>query len=193
MCVVRPRLTVRSGRMATNSTPSPQNQWHRAEPTIQYSRSQVRGWLCPSRLVTSGSGRTARASFPIDLGLHSLLMRRWLQPLLTLALLVGGLSVGMVASPKPPMDCCAMGLDPGCPCPPPSAPNAPCRALISVPQTVVATRAAQTSVERAVCNNSPATFAPAFELRQVASRRVSWGNRDPDLGRHLAQLGVWRI
>ena len=130
-------------------------------------------------------------------------MRTILRAILSVALLLGsGISDWMPAASQTTshVSCCCgtpAGMKDSCPCPKPEGNRRPQRNSCTERQTVVATRAARRSEQgqrRTEPRPEPTRWAVAQDVALIESgdAQLSRG-RDPDLGRHLARLSMFRI
>jgi hypothetical protein len=130
-------------------------------------------------------------------------VRTILRAILAVALLLGGvggdwaLAEGRTAAQ--PHECCcgAMpgGMEDTCPCPKPDSNRAPQRGACTERQTVAAqaVREAEQGERRTEPRPEPAGWARAASAEAESQVLRARGGRDPDLGRHLAHLGTFRI
>ena len=126
-------------------------------------------------------------------------LRILLRTILTVVLLLGS-GAGDWA-PVAAHECCCgavpAGVEDSCPCPKPESNRSSSRGVCSERQVVVATPAARRA-EQARKRMEPRPEPQAWANVAVAVRTeplsevTGWG-REPDLGRHLAQLNTFRI
>ena len=93
--------------------------------------------------------------------------------------------------------CCgtAAGAEDSCPCPKPEGNRTPSSNLCTNGAlSIVSLAVRQTQRERrAEPRPEPATWAQAMDVRELSGSPALMRGRDPDLGRHLAQLNTFRI
>jgi hypothetical protein len=95
--------------------------------------------------------------------------------------------------------CCGMPAEAGdsCPCPKPEGNRTPQQGTCGERSSVVLAQAslggAVQRQRRTEPQPEPTTWALAREVREASGMPAPVGGRDPDLGRHLAQLSAFRI
>ena len=126
-------------------------------------------------------------------------MRAILRTILAVALLLGsGLSDWAPVQAQAHESCCCgtpAGTEDSCPCPKPEGSRTPSQSLCQsriLAVTAPAARRAQAE-RRTEPRPEPATWAQASNVRELPGVPASVRGRDPDLGRHLAQLSTFRI
>lgn len=129
-------------------------------------------------------------------------MRSFLRTILAVALLLGsGIADWMPAAAAQPHDCCCgrvpASLEDTCPCPKPEGTRGPQRSTCTERQVVVVAQAARRT-EQGQRRREPRPEPTTWVLAQITDTIESGlyrlcNARDPDLGRHLARLSLFRI
>ena len=126
-------------------------------------------------------------------------MRTILRAILAVALLLGsGMADWLPASGQAHESCCCgtmPGAEDSCPCPKPEGSRTPSSNLCTKRVVSVASLAVRRNqgTRRTEPRPEPATWAGALDVRELSGTPSPVPGRDPDLGRHLAQLGTFRI
>ena len=127
-------------------------------------------------------------------------VRSILRAILAIALLLGSGAAGWApATQAMPHDCCCgavpASIEDSCPCPKPEGNRGPATPRCARDTVVVAVQAEkQAQAQRKVEPRSePATWDEGKVLSASTGASTIERGRDPDLGRHLAQLSTFRI
>ena len=126
-------------------------------------------------------------------------MRTFLRTILAVALLLGsGLGDWAPVQTQAHESCCCgmpAGVEDACPCPKPEGNRTPSSTPCSNPTISVATLAVRRiqGERRTEPRPEPTAWARALDVRELSGTPSPVPGRDPDLGRHLAQLGTFRI
>lgn len=127
-------------------------------------------------------------------------VRSILRAILAIALLLGSGAGDWLPAAQAHESCCCgtpASMEDGCPCPKPEGNRTPLRGSCAEQQTVVAPQAAgrqaAQSQRRIEPRPEPARWALAQAGEASSVPGTHEGGRDPDLGRHLARLGTFRI
>ncbi len=128
-------------------------------------------------------------------------VRSILRAMLAVVLLLGsGAGNWLPVATQAHESCCCgtpASAEDTCPCPKPEGNRTPLRGACTERQAVVATQAAERKAEQGQRRAEPRpeplswTLAQADEASSASCTHT--GSRDPDLGRHLARLGTFRI
>jgi hypothetical protein len=127
-------------------------------------------------------------------------VRNILRAILAFALLLGSGAADWAPGQAPAHEACCCGtpaiVEDSCPCPKPEGNRGPTTGACSQRQAVVAAQAsrAEQAQRRKEAGPVPARWAtPGLVVRSEDGTSLAPRGRDPDLGRHLAQLSTFRI
>lgn len=127
-------------------------------------------------------------------------MRHILRAILAFALLLGSGAADWAPGPEPTHEACCCGtpanVEDSCPCPKPESNRTPSTSACSARQAVAVARAsrAEQAQRRQEASPVPAGWvSSSLVVRAEEGTSCSLRGRDPDLGRHLAQLSTFRI
>lgn len=127
-------------------------------------------------------------------------VRSILRAILAIALLLGSGAGEWLPAAQAHESCCCgtpASMEDSCPCPKPEGNRTPLRGSCTEQQTVVAPQAAGRKAEPGQRRTEPRPEPLSWTLAQAdetsSAPCIHEGGRDPDQGRHLARLGIFRI
>lgn len=127
-------------------------------------------------------------------------VRSILRAILAIALLLGSGAGDWLPAAQAHESCCCgtpANMEDSCPCPKPEGNRTPLRGACAERRDVVAPQAsgrkAAQGQRRMEPRPEPVSWTLALSDEAASMPRTHEGGRDPDLGRHLARLGIFRI